>query len=299
MQIFINVMLPVLLIFSLGFVFQRIFHLNIHPLSTLAIYLLLPFLIFQVFYRETINKSFLVIVIVTTLILTIMIIICILLGKIFEIKGEKLNALLLSSCFPNSGNYGVPVIMFAFGTKGLIYGMPIMIFHNILMGTVGVYIASNQNGRFLDSLKMIFKQPMNYVIIPAILLNQFDITIPKNFMKVINMIGNTAIPIIMLILGMQLADAKLQNLSWFKINLALILKLAIFPLIAFGLCQLLSLNYLLTAIIVIMSAMPSAANTTLYAVQFNLEPQLVSACTFISSLFSIFTLTFLINIIVN
>jgi predicted permease len=48
---------------------------------------------------------------------------------------------------------------------------------------------------------MIFKQPMNCVILPAILLAKYHIEIPSNFMKSINLVGNTTIPVIMLIIA--------------------------------------------------------------------------------------------------
>lgn len=44
--------------------------------------------------------------------------------------------------------------------------------------------------------------------------------------------------------------------------------------------------------------MPSAANTTIYAIQYNAEPDYVSACTFVSTILSFISLTFLLNLLV-
>ncbi|MFT9452100.1 AEC family transporter [Liquorilactobacillus ghanensis] len=297
MSIFENVMLPVLLIFLSGFIFQKIFNLNIKSLSTVAIYLLLPFLVFQTFYKEPLNSNFFYVILTSSLILLVLILLGVIIGHVFHYKRSHLDALLLSIGFPNSGNYGVPIVMFAFGSKGILYGMPIMIFHNILMGTVGVYVATDNQGGMKTALKMILKQPMNYVIIPAILLNQYHIVIPGNFMKSINLIANTTIPIIMLILGMQLAEVPLRRINWGGVNLACFLRLVISPLIAYFLCLLLPIDQVMRAVIVIMAAMPSAANTTLYAIQFKTEPEYVSTITLISTLFSILTLTILLNLL--
>ncbi|KRL96974.1 AEC family transporter [Liquorilactobacillus satsumensis] len=297
MSIFESVMLPVIFIFATGFVFQKIFNLEIKPLSTLAISLLLPFLTFQTFYKNAINTAFYFIIVVLLLSLIALVILGIIVGKSLHFKRSQIDALLLASCFPNSGNYGVPIVMFAFGHKGLLYGLPIMIFHNLLMGTVGVYIAADKQGNVLGPLKQVFKQPMNYVILPAILMNKFQLILPVNFMKSITLIGNTTVPIIMLILGMQLASVQLVRSDWNKIWLASVLRLMISPLIVYFICQLLPINATLTAILVVMSAMPSAANTTLYAIQFAVEPQFVAINTLISTLFSILTLTVLLNFI--
>ncbi|GAF38374.1 hypothetical protein JCM14202_178 [Agrilactobacillus composti DSM 18527 = JCM 14202] len=54
---------------------------------------------------------------------------------------------------------------------------------------------------------------------------------------------------------------------------------------------------LLRNVIVVMAAMPSAANTTLYAIEFEAEPQFVSSATLVTTLASIFSLTFVLNLL--
>jgi predicted permease len=297
-SIFEHVMLPVLLIFFCGFIFQKIFKLDIKPLSTVAIYLLLPFLVFQTFYKEPLNSSFFYVVLTSSLLLIILLFIGLAVGRILGFSRTKVDGMLLSSCFPNSGNYGIPIVMFAFGEKGLLYGMPIMIFHNILMGIIGVYIAADHQGGLKAALKMVLKQPMNYVIIPAILMHEYQIKIPANFMKSIDLIGNATIPFIMLVLGMQLAEVSLRKVDWKAVGIAGLIRLIVSPLMAYLLCILMSISNPLAAIIIIMAAMPSAANTTLYAIQFQTEPDLVSTVTLTSTVTSILTLTILLNMVV-
>lgn len=138
---------------------------------------------------------------------------------------------------------------------------------------------------------------MNYVIVPALVLNHYHILLPQNLMKSVGMIGNITIPLIMIILGMQLADVSVEKVSWFSVSLVMIFRLLISPLFAYVVCLMFALNQTLTDVIVIMAAMPSAANTNMYAIQFNTEPDLVSTCTLMSTLLSVVTLTFLLNIL--
>lgn len=179
--------------------------------------------------------------------------------------------------------------------------MTIMVIHNILMGVVGVYIASYGEAKGFSGVKKallaIFKQPMNYVILPAILLNYLNFKIPNSIMESIKIIGNITIPLIMIILGMQLADTKIKRISWLDVSLASFFRLIISPIVAYLICILFSLGNMLTTVIVLMAAMPSAANTTMYAIQFDTEPDLVSNCTLVSTVVSVFTLTFLLIVI--
>lgn len=294
--VFLQVMLPVLLIFACGFVFQRVFMLNIKPISTMAMYLLLPFIVFQTFYKQALDAGFFYIVVTSIAILAILIVFGLLIGKMRHYSKQETIGFLLSTVFPNSGNYGVPIVLFAFGQKGLAQAMEIMVFHTILMGIVGIYIAANGSGGFKTAMRSVLKQPMNYVIIPGIILQQMHWTVPANLMKSVDMIARTAIPVIMLILGMQLANVMGEHINWRRISLVSVMRLIISPLVAFVVCLFLPMDPMLKKIIVVMAAMPSAANTTLYAIEYNAEPKFVSSSTLVTTLLSILTLTGLLNL---
>ncbi|MCO7174915.1 AEC family transporter [Sporolactobacillus kofuensis] len=295
MRIFVDVILPVFFIFLSGFILQRIFKLDIKPISTLAVYLLVPFLVFDTFYTTPLNMSFFYIVITSTIIMVLLIIIGVVVCKCLHYSKSDMNAFLLSTIFPNSGNYGVPIILFAFGTQGVAYAMPLMIFHTLLMGFVGIYIAANGQGGAKRAIQTVLKQPMNYVILPAMLLQKFQFHIPVNFLKSIDLISNTTIPIIMVILGMQLANVTVTNMNWGRISWATCIRLIVSPVIAYSVCLLFPIDPLLRNVIVVMAAMPSAANTTLYAIQFNAKPQFVSSCTLITTVISALSLDLLLT----
>ncbi|MCD2256352.1 AEC family transporter [Lactobacillus sp. CC-MHH1034] len=290
-------MLPVLLIFISGFIFQRVFMLDIKPISTMAMYLLLPFLVFKTFYQQPINQSFFYIVVTSIIIMALLIVIGLIIAKLLHYNKKKTNAFLLATVFANNGNYGVPVALFAFGQKGLAYAMPLMIFYTILMGVVGIYIAASGTSGVKTAFISVLKQPMNYAIIPGIIFQQMSLTMPSNLMKTVNMISQTAIPVIMLVLGMQLANVMGKHIDWRSVGIVSIVRLIISPVIAYLICIPFHLSPLLQNIIVVMAAMPSAANTTIYAIQYNTEPEFVSSATLITTIVSIPTLTLLLNFV--
>ena len=106
----------------------------------------------------------------------------------------------------------------------------------------------------------------------------------------IKLVGDAAIPTIMIILGMQLAVISFQHIEYRKISYSLLLKLFVSPLIALGFALILPVDGLVKQIMVLAAAMPTAANTTLMAVQFETKPEIVSSATFISTMLSIATL---------
>lgn len=111
------------------------------------------------------------------------------------------------------------------------------------------------------------------------------------------MVSKTAIPIIMLALGMQL-NVVASKIDWASVGFASFVKLIVAPFLACLICLAFPISPLLLNIIVIMTVLPSAANTTIYAIQYNAELDYVSACTFVSTILSFISLTFLLNLTV-
>lgn len=116
-------------------------------------------------------------------------------------------------------------------------------------------------------------------------------------MEAINLVADAAIPLVMIVLGMQLATISLQKMKRLKITIALFIKLAVSPTIAWVLTLILLVDEMVKQIMIVVAAMPSAANTTMYALQYGTEPEFVSGATFISILVSLVTLPVVFSII--
>jgi malate permease and related proteins len=296
-MVFVEVILPVILIFLSGYIVQKIFKVDIKPISTMSIYILMPALVFETFYKTPLNSQLLYIVITSLLIFLALVVVVIFINRLCKQDIEQESALILSSAFANSGNYGVPIVLFAFGKDGMNYAIPIMVFHSILMSIFGVYFAARGQAGIRVAIKTVLKQPTNYAIIPAILLQQFQVKIPANFYESIQLVGNCAVPIVMVILGMQLADVNSRNIDWKNISVASIIKLVASPILAYVICLLFPLDPLLQKVIIILAAMPTAATTAMYAIQFNTKPQFVSSGTLVTTVLSFATLTVLLSIL--
>ncbi|WP_134705063.1 AEC family transporter [Ammoniphilus sp. YIM 78166] len=296
-MIFVSVILPVLLIFLSGYIIQRIFQLDLKPITTVAIYILSPALVFRTFYVTSLDIQLFYIVIISMLLLVGLIGITIITSKYFKYDKEQESALMLSTAFMNSGNYGAPVILFALGPVGFDYAVTIMVFHSIIMSVFGVYFASRgQNGAGI-AIKTVLKMPTNYAVILAVFLHELHIQIPENFFQAIDLVANAAIPLVMIILGMQLANVSTKVIEWKGISVATGIRLVASPVLAYFICLLFPLDPILQKVLIILAAMPSAATTTMYAVQFNAKPQFVSCSTLITTLLSFVTLTCLLNLL--
>ncbi|MCC0562855.1 AEC family transporter [Brevibacillus borstelensis] len=295
-MIFFEVILPVLLIFLSGYVLQRIFKLDLKPISTLAIYVLTTALVFRTFYKTPLDLQLFYIVIISLLLLAGLIVITQLTARFFKYDKQQESALMLSTAFMNSGNYGASIILFAFGETGFHYAVQIMVFHSIIMGVFGVYFASRGENGARTAVKAVLKQPSNYAVIVAVAMQQFQVVIPESYYQAIDLVAQAAIPTVMLILGMQLANVSSSTFEWQSLSVATVIRLVASPLLAYLICLCFPIDPLLQKVLVILAAMPSAATTAMYAIQFNMRPQFVSSSVLVTTLISVGTLTFLLNI---
>ena len=69
-----------------------------------------------------------------------------------------------------------------------------------------------------------------------------------------------------------------------------VIRMAVSPLLAALIVSFLPISTLLKQVLIIQAAMPAAANTTMFAIQFGTEPDLVSFTTLITTLLSVATI---------
>lgn len=289
----ILIVLPAFLIFGTGFIGQKLLKLNVKSISTMALYLMMPFLTFNTFYTNKLNQEYLYVILFNILLIPILAVITFIVGKIIIADKKRLSAMLLGTAFPNMGNYGAPVALFAFGTIGFNYAIITMVIQTVFINTIGVFIAAyggEKSTSVRDAFLNMVKMPVLYGVIIGLIFQIMHITLPSNILQSINLMGSAAVPTVMIILGMQLAEVKAEKFEWKYVYSITMLRMVISPLVTALFVSVMPINTTLKDVFILLSAMPIAANTTLLAVQFDTKPNMVSFLTLITTLISLITI---------
>lgn len=298
---FIQVLIPIFLIFTIGYIGQRTIGFETKNLSKMALYLLSPFLVFRTFYTTEFNWNHLYIIVYSLLLCIILIVLAYGISFLRKYSVSKTCALILTTAFSNNGNYGTPVALLLFGAIGFDIAIIIMVIQQILMCTVGLYYAakgSPNNVGATSALKEVVKMPIIYGALAGGGFQFLQISISEAVMSSVHLVANSAIPVIMVILGMQLAKIPLRPGKIGDLSISLGIKLIAAPFVAYGLTFILPVDEIVKQLMIIMAAMPAASNTTMYALQFETEPEFISSATLFSTLFTIVTLPILFLIVV-
>ncbi|WP_110113855.1 AEC family transporter [Bacillus sp. CGMCC 1.16541] len=297
---FLSVLIPIFGIFVLGYIGQRKIGFDTKTISTMALYLMSPVLVFQTFYTTTFNSTY------VYMSLYLLVLCFLLIGLVYIVaylKGYstvETCGMILASAFMNNGNYGTPVVLLLFGVAGLEYAVILMVIQQLIMCTIGVYYAakgSSEAGGVRTAIRAVQRMPLVYGAIAGGIFQVLDIPLSKPIFQAVDLVASAAIPTIMITLGMQLANISIKKLPTSKVSFVLVTKLAISPIIAYGLVFFLPVDEMVKQIMIIMAAMPTAANTTMYALQFNTEPDLVSGATLLSTVLSLATLPVVFDVV--
>ena len=295
-----DTILPIFFIFAIGFVSQRIMRFNIRDLSNLTIYVMTPFLCFHAFYTHPLSIADGYLFLATLVLFVLLIAIVYAYMRLLQRDQRETYAMILASVFMNSGNYGIPVVLLAFGEKGRNIAILLMVFHGIVINSLGVYLAAKGgtgSSSIGSSLRSVARMPILHGMVLGILLQKCGVSIPNNLMVSIKMVGDASIPAVMIILGMQLAMSSLKRVPLAKMSGSIVIRLIVSPFLAWVLAFWLPADPMVKQIFILSSGMPTAANTALLAIRFDTDPELVSSATFLSTILSIPSLAIILALI--
>tara|TARA_B100001741_G_scaffold309522_1_gene307318 strand:- start:447 stop:1346 length:900 start_codon:yes stop_codon:yes gene_type:complete len=157
---------------------------------------------------------------------------------------------------PNTGNMGVPICLFAYGTAGLGVASAIASVIILFHFTIGIFLASKK-----FSFLILIKNGPIYGIITAVLFLFFQWDVPGYLENTTFLLTYTTIFLVLMSLGVALT--RLKVVSWTHATILGAVRVILGPIIGFVLIKFLNLNGFMAGVLLIQSAMPSAVLTYL------------------------------------
>jgi predicted permease len=295
-EVFVNNLLPVLLCAATGFVLGRTLHPDIKTASRMAFYIFSPCLVFVSLERVKISGSEFGKLALFTFAVSVLIGgLAYLIGWSLKAERHLIASLVVASMFVNSGNYGLAATKFAFGEDALARGLVCFVFGTVIVYSLGVLIASMGKFSAGQALRHLLTVPAIYGLIAAGLVHAMNLHVPLFMDRSISMLGDASIPLMLVLLGLQIAESR----AWPRDRIVLIgasafLQLVIAPVIALLLAHWMGLTGTTRQAAVLQASMPAAVVTTVLAVQYDLDKTLVSGVVVFTTVLSPLTLTPLI-----
>lgn len=182
--------------------------------------------------------------------------------------------------FNNCGNMGLPLAVLAFGPAGLGPAVAMFAVTNFLHFTVGIKLV-NAGSSLRDALT----HPMILATIAGLMLSAFDVNLPAVLALPIELIGDAAIPLMLLALGVRLVDVDFRD--W-RIGL---LGAVVCPLAGIAMAVpcvwLLPLDPTQRGLVFLFASLPPAVLNFIFAERFGQQPEKVASIVLIGNLASL------------
>jgi predicted permease len=293
-MLFAQVILPVFLIASAGYLFERKSKADLQTLANSALYLFAPSLVFSALLKRTVESG--ILGRLSLFMVLYMALFCLLalgISRWCRFDGDTTRAFTLTTSMMNIGNFGMPLVFFAYGEEALNVSALLFVLFSVPLGTLAIIIAQGQEVRMKAALKNTLSIPIFYAVVLAFLCKLVGWQPPGFILRAADLLGQAAIPVMLVLLGMQLARARVYQ-NWGFFSLATGLRLVAGPVLAIALTTLLGLDGLTRKIVILQTSTPSAVLPLLYCIRSGTRPDLVSGTILLSTISSAGTLTVLL-----
>jgi len=207
-----------------------------------------------------------------------------------------------SCSFSNTVLLGIPIVLLAFGEEAVLPLFIIIGTHGLIMVplfTIMLEMAKNGRGQFTTVIARtsygLITNPLIIGLLAGLVCNLFKITLWMPFDEMAKLLGNSVTPCALFALGATLASFR-KNIPWQEVPLIVIIKTLVHPLIVWSLATMVfGINDAIwIQVLVILAAQPTGVNPFLFANRYNVGQSVSSGAVFISTVFSIFTLSVLL-----
>jgi predicted permease len=190
---------------------------------------------------------------------------------------QPLRSLLPPVVFGNTGNLGLPLCLFAFGSEGL--GLAVAVY--LVYSLTQFVIAPLFQGRD-PAWRTLIKTPIIYAVVIGGILLATETAMPKALAKTIELLAGMAIPLMLLTLGYSLGSFRVRR-PGIAVGIA-VFRLGLGLAVGIGVVEFFALSGNLRGVIIVESAMPVAVFNYLLAARYDRHPEDVAGAILISTI---------------
>jgi predicted permease len=297
LTILLDDILPIFAVATVGFLLARRLHVDVKSLSRVTFNALAPCMVFSLLVTSQVSSGeFARIVAFTVLLVASIGLVARAVAIPFRLERPQLAAFLIVVMFSNAGNYGLSVVLFAFGRDVLARAAVYFVTSALMMYTLGTFLASSGHRGGRAALRGLLRVPAVWGLAAAALVIWTGLELPKGVFRPVELLGSAAIPSMLLVLGMQFEKGARPERPGL-VAAAAVLALMGTPLIGFFLAWVLGLTGLARQAVLVESAMPSAVITTILALEFDVAPRFVTSVVVVTTLASPITVSILIALL--
>lgn len=211
---------------------------------------------------------------------------------VIRLMKQDVSTYLPSMVFPNVGNMGLPVCMFAFGEQGLALALSFFMILSLAHFPVGIWLSSRHHPEAKQGgaagLQSALKMPILWAIPIAVILVIQQWQLPLFLANSVELIAGMTIPLMLITLGISLQ--KLRVKDWQQSLFFSVVRIAGGLAAGWLVCTLLQLEGVARGVVLLQAAMPVAVFNYLFAERYDCNPAQVAGMVVLSTFMAFATI---------
>lgn len=273
---------PVFLLAAVGFGWVKMgFEYRVEFVTRLAMTLSVPCLIFTALMKTEIDPQALQTLTLASLAAYLAVTVVLWAG--LALAGLDIRTYLAPLIYGNTGNLGLPLALFAFGEAGLGYAVVVFAVMAVYSFTFGVWLVSGGG-----SLRRVVQEPVVAATLLGALFLWQGWETPRVLTRSLELIGQIAIPIMLITLGV--AIARLHPAGLVRAFVLSGVKITICIGLGFGIGTAFGLAPVPLAVLVLQMGTPVAVTSYLLAEKYGADAASVAGLVVVSTLMSVGTI---------
>ena len=296
LDILFNITLPIFVLVGVGVIFDKAFDVDLRTLTRLLFYVFSPAIVFSTLVESSLSLSELASIGLYE-VLHALVMFAVGFG-LFSVKPfrDRRTILTMGGVFTNSGNYGFPLMLLAFGDYGLSVVAVVLITQAILLNSFGLLFLLGDSSTVKQSVKEMLKIPVTYALILGLIVRGIGLELPTLISVPLEHFTTGFIALALVTLGVQLNRSEIVG-DILPMTGIVGVRLMISPLVSAGLTLLLGFPADLTAVLIVAGGLPAAVNVFILANEFKRNPSFASRMVFWTTLLTAISLPVLLLIV--
>lgn len=217
--------------------------------------------------------------------------------KFMKLKPEEVNSYRLMMIFPNLGFMGIPLVRSLYGEEAVIFVAFYIVGYNLLVYSYGILLAmgSGDAGGGTGRSGLPWKKVLNIgmgACVAAILIFAFHIQVPEAAATFADSMGNAAVPMSMMTVGIMVSRSDLKSLVTDRKQLLFsLISLLVIPAVCIPFLRLLPIDPVSYGIFILLIAMPVGSVVMLVEKEYGSTDGSISAKSIaLTSILSVITI---------
>ena len=281
MQPVLDTIVPIYAVVALGWLLAGRPGLEPEPLARLAVTVAAPCLVFTLFSRVAWDSGAMpLLVLGTVLVLATTLVV----GRAgLALMAEPHRGLLMPIVFWNAGNMGLSAVRLGLGEQALPAAGVVFVTVATLQAVLGTWIAKGKGGA-----REVLRMPLVHACLAGLLCSTTGTNLPPMLLEPVSMLGEMAIPLMLLTLGMSLRRLRVTTLQ--DACLAASLRMGVGFGAGLAVVALLGLSGIERQVLLIECALPPAVINVILARRYAAAPEAVASTIVVGTLASLLVL---------